>query len=140
MKTTPRLRNRFGICQWFHYQDDDTLRRAVKLLRELGIKHLRTGISWADYHRDGGPDWYDKMFSQLEEFEILLSVWHTPPSLTSDGKCSSPPRRLLDYADFIDLVITRHGKSFSHLELWNEPNNRYKWNFENQDPAWAKFA
>ena len=116
------------------------MRRAVKLLRELGIKHLRTGISWADYHRDGGPDWYDKMFSQLEEFEILLSVWHTPPSLTSDGKCSSPPRRLLDYADFIDLVITRHGKSFSHLELWNEPNNRYKWNFEIQDPAWAKFA
>ena len=30
--------------------------------------------------------------------------------------------------------------AFSHLELWNEPNNRYKWNFEQFDPSWQKFA
>ncbi|MEX1049842.1 MAG: hypothetical protein WED15_09955 [Akkermansiaceae bacterium] len=112
----------------------------MDFLRELGVKHLRTGISWADYHRPGGKDWYAAMFEELEEFEILLSIWHTPPSLSYDGRCASPPRRLLDYADFVDQIISSHGRGFSHLELWNEPNNRYKWDFKEHDPKWQKFA
>jgi CDP-paratose 2-epimerase len=55
-------------------------------------------------------------------------------------RCNSPPRRLRDYADFIDLIITEYGSAFEAIELWNEPNNRYKWNFERFDPGWAKFA
>lgn len=116
------------------------VRRSAEVLRNLGVKHLRTGISWADYHRPGARDWYHWMFQSLREFEILLSVWHTPPSLTCDGHCSSPPQRLLDYADFIDEVIEHHGSEFTYLELWNEPNNRYKWDFEVHDPGWVKFA
>ena len=137
MKTN--LNDRFGICQWFHFEDHQTLRRSVDMLHELGVKHLRTGVSWADYHRPGGREWYDELFAELADFEILLSVWHTPPSLTEDGRCTSPPHRLLDYADFIDLLITSHGDSFTHLELWNEPNNLYKWDFRTQDPQWKKF-
>lgn len=135
-----RLQDRFGVCQWFHFEDHESVRRAVQWLRALGARHLRTGISWADYHRPGGREWYDTLFGELAGFEILLSVWHTPPSLAEDGRCASPPRRLLDYADFIDLIVTRHGQGFSSLELWNEPNNRYKWAFEAHDPHWAKFA
>jgi CDP-paratose 2-epimerase len=134
------LRDRLGLCQWFHHRDEPTLARAVRWLRELGVRHLRTGISWADYHLPGAPAWYDRVFSALAEFEVLVSVWHTPPSLSIDGRCASPPRRLRDYADFIDLVITRHGGGFSHLELWNEPDNLYKWDFARHDPDWAKFG
>lgn len=135
-----RIRDRFGICQWFHFEDKDNVRRSVTALRELNVKHLRTGISWADYHRPGGPEWYDWMMDALQEFEILLSIWHTPPSLSCDGRCASPPGRLQDYADFIDEIITRYGSRFGHLELWNEPNNKYKWDFELHDPVWEKFA
>lgn len=134
------LTEKLGICQWFHFEDEATLARSIELLRELGVKHLRTGISWADYHRDGGLDWYKHLFESLREFEILLSVWHTPPSISESGRCASPPRRLLDYADFIDRIITSHGDRFATLELWNEPNNRYKWDFENEDPEWRKFG
>jgi CDP-paratose 2-epimerase len=135
-----KLRDRFGICQWFHFEDYRSLCRSADLLRSLGVKHLRTGVSWADYHRPGGKDWYDAMFGQLDEFEILLSIWHTPPSLARDGRCACPPKRLLDYADFIDQIISSHGSQFSHLELWNEPNNCYKWDFKKHDPKWKKFA
>src|SRR5690606_20680208 len=38
------------------------------------------------------------------------------------------------------LVITRYGHRFEALELWNEPNNLYKWDFERFDPGWSKFA
>ena len=134
------LRRQFGVCQWFHFQDHESVLRTASLLRELGVRHLRTGISWADYFRDGGPEWYDWQMKQLANFEILLSIWHTPPSISEGNACNCPPRRLRDYADFIDTIITCYGERFDALELWNEPNNRYKWNFVDYDPEWRKFA
>jgi CDP-paratose 2-epimerase len=134
------LRDRLGVCQWFHYEDHATLERAVALLRELGVRHLRTGVSWADYLRSGGKAWYDVLLPALAEFDVLLSVWHTPPSIAEGGTCAGPPLRLRDYADFIDVLITDYGRWFTHLELWNEPNNRYKWDFPRFDPEWRKFG
>ncbi len=137
-----QLRDQIGICQWFHYEAYSDLQRTIILLQELGIRHLRTGISWADYLRPNGRAWYDWQMAQLHAagFHILLSVWHTPPSLAEGGQSGHPPHRLRDYADFIDLIITRYGDQFAELELWNEPNNRYKWNFIDYDPDWRKFA
>lgn len=134
------MRQKLGICQWFHFEDFEGLERAVAELRALGVRHLRTGISWADYHRPGGAQWVEWQMKKLAEFQILLSIWHTPPSLSEGNTCASPPRRLRDFADFIDLIITRHGDDFETLELWNEPNNRYKWDFPRHDPDWSKFA
>jgi CDP-paratose 2-epimerase len=136
------LRDKLGICQWFHFEDYATVDRAIEHLRQLNIRHFRTGISWADYHRSGGPAWYDWQMSRLREsgLEILLDVWHTPPSIAEAPFCNAPPRRLRDFADFIDEVITDYGDSFAHLELWNEPNNRFKWDFASHDPDWRKFG
>ena len=130
------------MCQWFHFEDCDAVDQTIELLSELAIRHLRTGISWADYFRPGGKRWYDWQMQRLRQsgLEVLLSVWHTPPSLGERGACNSPPRRLRDYADFIDRVITDYGDSWHHLELWNEPNNRMKWNFVEEDSHWQKFA
>lgn len=109
-------------------------------MRELRIRRLRTGISWADYFRPEGRQWYDWQMSALSEFDILLSVWHTPPSISEGNSCASPPRRLQDYADFIDRMIHEYGHLFTDLELWNEPSNRLKWNFVGYDPMWKKFG
>src|SRR3954464_7895474 len=72
------LREKIGICQWFHYEDFAAVDRAVELLNELKVKHFRTGISWADYFRPRGRAWYDWQMRRLREsgLEILLSVWH----------------------------------------------------------------
>jgi CDP-paratose 2-epimerase len=136
------LRQRLGICQWFHFEDYAAVDRTLELLSELGVKHFRTGISWADYHRPGGRAWCDWQMHRLRHsgLEVLLSIWHTPPSIAEGGVCNSPPKRLRDYADFIDRLITDYGDAFDHLELWNEPNNRYKWDFTRFDPDWRKFA
>jgi CDP-paratose 2-epimerase len=136
------LREKLGVCQWFHFEDYAAVDRALALLAELGVKHFRTGISWADYHRPRGPAWYDWQMRRLRHsgLEVLLSIWHTPPSISEGGACNSPPRRLRDFADFIDRIITVYGNCFEHLELWNEPNNRFKWNFARFDPDWRKFA
>ena len=134
------MRDKLGICQWFHYQDYDAVERAVDLLGELGVRHVRTGISWADYFRPDGSAWYAFQMEALADFEVLLSVWHTPPSIALGDTPASPPARLQDYADFIDRVIQEHGDRFADLELWNEPNNRLKWDFERFDPEWRMFA
>lgn len=129
-----------GICQWFHYDDYRGVEEAVELLQELDVTHLRTGISWADYHRPHGREWYSWLMKQLTEFEVLLSVWHTPPSLAEGGVCAGPPRRPDYFSDFLWCIHDEFGEFFDDFELWNEPNNRLKWDFERFDPDWSKFA
>jgi CDP-paratose 2-epimerase len=131
-----------GVCQWFHFEDHRAVEQSVELMAELGLRHLRTGVSWADYLRPGGKKWYDWQMKTLAGagVEVLLSVWHTPPSISEGNACNSPPGRLQDYADFIDVLITEYGDQFGHLELWNEPNNRLKWDFPRFDPEWKKFG
>lgn len=116
----------------------------MEALAELGIRHLRTGISWADYHRPGGVSWYDWQMDALFEagLEVLFSVWHTPPSISLDPVRRStcvPPVRTRDYADFLDTIIARWGGRFHAIEIWNEPNNPYKWD-RRYDPDYTRFA
>lgn len=134
------MTSELGVCQWFHYEDVAQVERAAAVLEELGVKRLRTGISWADFHRPRGKAWYDRQMRALAKFEVLLSIWHTPPSIAEGGVCAGPPLRLADYADFVDQVIEEYGDQFDQLELWNEPNNRLKWDFETYDPEWRKFG
>jgi len=129
-----------GIGQWFHYQDEQTLERSVRHMRALGLRHLRTGVSWADFHRPDGAAWTRRLLDAVSEFDVLLSVWHTPPSRAEAPLCNAPPARLEDYGDFIAQLIDEYGDSFNDLELWNEPNNWRKWNFRRFDPDWSKFA
>lgn len=53
--TVPQI----GILEWFHLNDYDRVERAVSQLKLLGIKELRTGVSWADYLTPEGEIWYD---------------------------------------------------------------------------------
>lgn len=134
----------FGICQWFHFRRYRQVEGTIEALAELGVRHLRTGISWADYHRTGGTSWYDWLMATLSEagLDVLLSVWHTPPSISMDpqrGSTAVPPARTRDYADFVDTVIGRWGHRFGALEIWNEPNNPFKWD-RRYDPDYTRFA
>src|SRR5438046_1565782 len=104
------LREKLGICQWFHFEDYAAVEKTVAARREPGMTHLRTGISWADFFRPGGADWYRWQMNQLREFELLHSIWHTPPSTSEGGTCNSPPKRLRDFADFIDTIINEFGR------------------------------
>ena len=133
---------RLGLCQWFHFEQYRDVERTLEIMDDLGVRLLRTGISWADFLRPKGRQWYDWQMRALSDagVDVLLSVWHTPPSLSETGACSGPPRVLKDYADLIDVIISEYGGAFSALELWNEPNNQYKWDFQNADPDWKKFG
>ena len=60
-KYTPHM----GICQWFHFEDH-RLDDAVRHLQDLGVRYIRTGLSWADYYRDNALAWFDRQMKALE--------------------------------------------------------------------------
>ncbi len=147
--------SQLGICQWFHYEDYQAVEKALRLLRELNVRHVRTGVFWADWHRRGGPAWYEWMLRTLHEsgLELLVSFWCTPPSLAEllpgerwQSACARelthrpPQKRYLQYyAEDLRALCQSCGDCICALELWNEPNNRYKWNVR-FDPDWQLFA
>lgn len=129
-----------GILEWFQVNDYDHVNRTIEKLKILGIKELRTGISWADYFTPDGEKWYDWLVPKLaDNFELLPCFHCTPPSMGITGKPSSPLKNSKDLADFLDLFIGRYGACFEYVELWNEPNNRGEYDYF-LDPNWDIFA
>ena len=129
-----------GAVEWFRPGEHERVERAIEALRQAGIGHLRTGVSWAEHHTPTGKAWYDWLLPRLaREFELLPCFTSTPPSLGLVAKTSAPPREAKAYADFLDVMITAHGRHFEWLELWNEPNNLNDWDWR-LDPQWLTFS
>ena len=130
----------YGFVEWFRPGENERVEQVVDGLLEAGVGRLRTHLSWAEYHRPGGQEWYDWLLPTLgRRLELLPCVHYTPPSLSRTGLSSGPPHQLRDYADFIDLALTRYGHCFSHVELWNEPNNLLDWDWR-VDHDWQLFS
>jgi beta-xylosidase len=98
---------RLGICQWFHFEDH-RLDLAVQWLRKLGVRQLRTGISWADWHRPGALTWFDRQMLALAEFDVTLTLCFTPPSRGLRPCHTSPPQVVEEFAWFAAEVIQRY--------------------------------
>lgn len=97
----------FGICQWFHFEDP-RLESAVEWLRRLGVKHLRTGLSWADYLRPDSEQWFDRMMKALDEFDLTVTFCFTPESKGIQPHHTSAPQRLEEYAEFCTTMMKRY--------------------------------
>ncbi|HEV2294275.1 MAG TPA: NAD-dependent epimerase/dehydratase family protein [Tepidisphaeraceae bacterium] len=129
-----------GALEWFRPGQHDRVDRLLDDMRSLGITELRTGISWADCCTPEGEAWYAWLFPQLaRRVNVLPCFVDTPPFWGVAPKTSAPPGDLKLYADFLDVLITRYGKFFEWIELWNEPNDPRKWDAE-LDPYWIKFS
>ncbi len=97
----------FGICQWFHFQDH-RLDDAVAWLQRLGVRYLRTGLSWSDYHRPEALAWFDRQMEALAEFDVTLTFCFTPESCGEQPHHTSAPKRLEEYAEFCVAMVERY--------------------------------
>ncbi|HEX5385268.1 MAG TPA: hypothetical protein VFW66_01060 [Gemmatimonadales bacterium] len=100
---TPAL----GICQWFHFEDP-RLDDAVRWLDRLGVRHVRTGLSWADSLRPGALAWFDRQMRALEPFDVTLTFCFTPESRGLRPHHTSPPRSVEEFADFCGAMTRRY--------------------------------
>ncbi len=97
----------FGICQWLHFEDH-RLDSAVCWLKKLGVRHLRTGLSWADWQRPGAEAWFDRQMRALEPFDVTLTFCFTPESAGMRAHYASPPKDIEPFAEFCGRMIRRY--------------------------------
>lgn len=100
---TPAL----GLCQWFHFEDH-RLDEAVRWLKRLGVKHLRTGMSWADSFRPNADAWFDRQMLALDDFDVTLTFCFTPEHRGLNAHHTSPPIHTEEYADFCARMTRRY--------------------------------
>jgi beta-xylosidase len=80
----------------------------VRRLRDLGVRHLRTGLSWADWLRPNAASWFDRQMRALEEFQVTATFCFTPEEEGIYAHHTSPPRNPLAFADFCATMVRRY--------------------------------
>lgn len=97
----------FGICQWFHFEDH-RLDDAVKWMKQLGVKRLRTGLSWADYLRPDAERWFDRMMKAVDDFDVTATFCFTPEAKGIMPHHTSAPQKIEEFADFCAEMLRRY--------------------------------
>ena len=77
-------------------------------LHRLGVRKLRTGISWADWYRPNAVAWFDRQMEALRPFDTTITLCFTPPSRGRREHHTSPPENLEEFSWFAAEVIQRY--------------------------------
>lgn len=102
-----KVAGEMGLCQWFHFEDH-RLDDAVAWMKRLGVKHLRTGLSWADYYRPNALDWFDRQMEALADFQVTATFCFTPEHKGIAPHHTSPPKDPQEFADFCAEMVERY--------------------------------
>ncbi|MDP9039773.1 MAG: glycosyl hydrolase [Acidobacteriota bacterium] len=108
-----------GLCQWFHFEDP-RLDDAAAWMRRHGVRHLRTGLSWADSYRPNATAWFDRQMEVLAPFEVALTLCFTPAHLGLEEHHTSPPRDNRDFAEFAAWAVERYAPRLSAAAVSHE--------------------
>jgi beta-xylosidase len=96
----------FGICQWFNYHDH-RLDEAVLWLKRLGVRHIRTGLSWADSFRPDALAWFDRQMTALQDFDVTVTFCFTPAHRGIAPHHTSAPVVPEEFAEFCAAMTRR---------------------------------
>ena len=96
-----------GLVQWFHFEDH-RLDDAVRVMRELGVRSLRTGLSWADSFRPDADRWFERVMRALEPFDVTVTYCFTPEHRGLAPHHTSPPAVPEEFADFCARMTRRY--------------------------------
>jgi CDP-paratose 2-epimerase len=132
-----------GFLEWFRPGEHERVEQVLADLQALGVSHLRTGISWADWHTAEGRGWYGWLLPRLaRRMTLLPCLACAPPAWAIARETSAPPRDLRPYiGEFLDMIISRFGEHFEWVELWSRPDDHSR---DHQGDCrrepWLKFA
>jgi beta-xylosidase len=99
-----------GLCQWFHFEDH-RLDDAVAWMKRLGVKYLRTGLSWADSFRPKALEWFDRQMDALADFDVTVTFCFTPEHRGIAPHHTSAPQAVGEYAEFCAAMVRRYAGS-----------------------------
>jgi hypothetical protein len=131
--------------------------REVGLLKDIGVRYVRTNINWAAFEADGkgqpaagALSMYDYAIdtARAAGLEIVMPLSDGVPYWASGDPAkyvdanggrhwqkTYPPANMADYADAFRAVVERYAPRGVHIfEVWNEPNLGRFW-ASGPDPA-----
>jgi hypothetical protein len=82
----------------------------VAWLKRLGVRYVRTGLSWADSFRPNAAAWFDRQMAALAVFDVTLTFCFTPESQSEgvEPHHTSPPRNPRAFAEFCTTMVRRY--------------------------------
>ena len=129
-----------GLVEWFSPGEYARVEQVLADLKALGVKELRTGISWSDYNTPENKEWYNWLMPRLaEEVNLLPCFLSTPPTLGLKARAFSVLVNTQAFINFLELFITNLGAHFEWIELWIDPSNKQQYNYT-LDSNWPCFA
>jgi beta-xylosidase len=102
---TPEL----GVCQWIHFEDP-RLDEMIHWFDRLGVRRVRTGLSWADSYRPDAERWFDRQMRALERFDVTVTYCFTPEHRGLRPNHTSPPKDPREFADFCARMTRRYAR------------------------------
>ncbi len=96
-----------GLCQWFNYHDH-RLTDAVTWMKRLGVRYLRTGLSWADVFRPDALGWFDRQMEALADFDVTVTFCFTPAHRGVAPHHTSAPLVPEEFATFCANMVRRY--------------------------------
>jgi hypothetical protein len=144
--------------------DPAVVERSFAEAQRLGARYARIQMPWEDVEIHGRGDFedrrnpehirnawekYDAIVAMAARYDIQLIVridrpplWARATSaatpkfqagLQENGDSTGPPDDYQDYANFVAAVAARYPQ-VTYIQIWNEPNLAYEWNWEFPDP------
>lgn len=104
-----------GLCQWFHFEDH-RLDDAVRWMRRLGVRYLRTGLSWADSYRPDALRWFDRQMEALADFDVTVTFCFTPEHRGVAPHHTSAPVDPAEFASFCADMLSRYAGCRASVE------------------------
>ncbi len=71
------------------------------------------------------PNWARERARTTPEFQEGLSI---------DGNSTGPPDDFADYGNFVHTLVERYQGQVRFFQIWNEPNLRNEWNWQEPQP------
>jgi beta-xylosidase len=109
MEELARHTPEIGLCQWFHFEDH-RLDDAVGWMKRLGVRYLRTGLSWADWYRPNAEAWFDRQMAALRDFDVTVTFCFTPEHKGPGRHHTSAPYDPAEFAEFCATMIRRYAR------------------------------
>jgi beta-xylosidase len=80
-------------------------------MKRLGVRYLRTGLSWADSFRPDARSWFDRQMEALADFDVTVTFCFTPEHEGIAPHHSSAPQDPRRFADFCAEMTERYRTS-----------------------------
>src|SRR5919107_748948 len=101
-RTAELLIGKAPKIHWYRLDD------AVRWMKRLGVRYLRTGLSWADSFRPNALDWFDRQMEALADFDVTVTFCFTPEHRGIQPHHTSPPQVKEEFAAFCAAMIERY--------------------------------